>query len=101
MNDVIHTFRPLALRAISAAAFTPVAAGAYAQDTTSASVRHGEPRYQTTVKNSEIVYLEGNDLVLRLENGRVEHRVVPSEEKFTIGGKELTVSELRAGTRLT
>lgn len=53
------------------------------------------------MKNAEIVYVEGNDLVLKLENGKVEHLVVPSREKFTIDGREATVSELKAGTKLT
>ena len=53
------------------------------------------------VKNAEVVYVEGNDLVLKLENGRIEHLVVPDSDKFMIDGHELTVHELVPGTRLT
>jgi hypothetical protein len=53
------------------------------------------------VRNAEVVYIEGNDLVLKLENGRVEHMIVPSNEKFTIDGREVTVGTLKAGTKLT
>ena len=75
--------------------------GAVAQDTTTTSVRRGESSLETNVRNGEIVYVEGNDLVLKLEDGKVEHLIVPSSEKFTIDGREVTVSDLKAGTRLT
>jgi sortase A len=75
--------------------------GASAQDTTTTSLRHGEPAFESNVRNAEIAYVEGNDLVLKLENGKVEHLIVPSSEKFTIDGQEATVNELKAGTKLT
>jgi hypothetical protein len=53
------------------------------------------------VRNAEVVYVEGNDLVLKLENGRVEHLVVPDSDKFTIAGKNVTVRDLKPGTKLT
>ncbi len=91
----------LALRTFGAIALTLVAIGARAQDTTSTSVRHGEPSISTDVRNATIVYVEGNNLVLKLEDGKVEHLVVPFDEKFHIDGKELTVAGLRPGTKLT
>jgi hypothetical protein len=87
--------------ALGALAFGIGAVSAWAQDTTTTAIRHGDPTLETTVKNAEIVYVEGNDLVLKLEDGKVEHLVVPSNEKFTIDGKELTVNELKSGTKLT
>jgi len=75
--------------------------GAWAQDTSTTSVRRGAPSLDTNVRNAEIVYVEGNDLVLKLENGRVEHMIVPSNEKFTIDGREVSVDNLKAGTKLT
>jgi sortase A len=74
---------------------------AAAQDSTVTTITHGQPSFSTQVKNAEIVYVEGNDLVLKLENGRVEHMVVPDSDKFTIDGKEVSVSELVPGTKLT
>lgn len=90
-----------ALHAVSAVVFALMAAGAHAQDTTTTTVRHGESSYETKVKNAQVVYVEGNDLVLKLENGKVEHMVVPASEKFTIDGRDLTVSQLKTGTKLT
>jgi hypothetical protein len=73
----------------------------WAQDTTSTSVRHHASTYQTEVRNARIVYVEGNDLVLRTEDGKVEHLTVPDSDRFTIDGKSLTVGELVPGTMLT
>ena len=85
----------------TAVVFAMVAIGVLAQDTTSKTVRHGPARYDTTVKNAEVVYVEGNDLVLRVDNGKIEHLVVPDTDRFTIDGKEVTVHELTVGTKLT
>jgi sortase A len=78
-----------------------VAIASWAQDSTVTTIQHGQPSYDTEVKNAEIVYVEGNDLVLKLENGGVEHLVVPDGDKFAIDGKEVSVHELVPGTKLT
>ena len=54
---------------------------AAAQDSTVTTIAHGQPSFDTQVKNAEIVYVEGNDLVLKLENGRVEHLVVHDSDR--------------------
>jgi hypothetical protein len=97
----INKTRLSLLHVVSAVAFTLVAAGAHAQDTTTTSVRHGETLIESKVKNAEIVYVEGNNLVLKLEDGKVEHLVVPFTEKFKIDGRYVTVRDLKAGTKLT
>ncbi len=74
---------------------------AAAQDSTVTTIAHGQPSFDTQVKNAEIVYVEGNDLVLKLENGRVEHLVVHDSDRFTIDGKQVSVHELVPGTKLT
>jgi len=92
---------------IALRALTPIlmlaslSAPSLAQDTTATSVRHHSPSYETDVRNSKIVYVEGNDLVLKLENGRVEHLIVPDSDRFLIDGKSVAVGELRPGTTLT
>ena len=85
----------------TAVVFAMAAFGVCAQDTSSKTVRHGSVRYDTTVKNAEVVYVEGNDLVLRVDNGKIEHLVVPDTDRFTIDGKELTVHEMTVGTKLS
>jgi LPXTG cell wall anchor motif len=87
--------------AIAAFVTLIVVIGSWAQDTTITTTQKGLPSYETEVKNAEVVYVEGNDLVLKLEDGRVEHLVGPDSDEFTIDGKAVSVHELRAGTRLT
>src|ERR1700689_3999640 len=74
---------------------------AAAQDSSVTTINHGQPSFDTQVKNAEVVCVEGNDLVLKLENGRVDHLVVPDSDKFTIDGKQISVHELVPGTKLT
>ena len=83
-----------------ALAVTAFTVGVLAQDATTQTVRHGGPSYQTEVKNGKVVYVEGNDLVLKLQNGRVEHVIVPDTDEFLIGGSRLSVHELKPGTTL-
>jgi hypothetical protein len=78
-----------------------VALGSWAQDSSVTTIQHGPSSFDTEVKNAEVVYVEGNDLVLKLENGRVEHLVVPDSDAFFIDGKTVGVGELKPGTRLT
>jgi hypothetical protein len=106
MSSLNRTSRLLGRAAAGAFAVAMVAFGiipsqARAQDTTTTTVRHGEVSYDTQVRNAEVVYVEGNDLVLKLEDGKVEHLVVPERDRFTINGSDVTVHELTPGTKLT
>jgi LPXTG-motif cell wall-anchored protein len=101
MNTLNAITRALTLGAVGALIFGSAQTGALAQDISTTSVRHGAPSVETAVRNAEVVYVEGNDLVLKLENGRIEHLVVPDSDKFTIGGKDVSVGDLKPGTKLT
>jgi hypothetical protein len=81
--------------------FATLTAGVWAQDTSTTSVHHHYPSYKTDVRNAKVVYVEGNDLVLRLENGKVEHLIVPDSDRFLVDGKSITVADLKPGTSLT
>jgi hypothetical protein len=98
LNVIAHVaFRYVTL----ALALAMPSAGAWAQDSTTKSVKHGTPSLSAEVRNAEIVYVQGNNLVLRLENGRVEHLVVPDSDRFIVSGKEVSVYDLKPGTKLT
>jgi hypothetical protein len=101
MINQVATSRLFIGRAASIAILAMVSLGAWAQDTTTSTTRHRERSYNIEVKNAEVVYVEGNDLVLKFANGKVEHLVVPDSDKFKIDGKYLSVHDLMAGTRLT
>jgi hypothetical protein len=101
MNRLMSNVRYSALHVLSAVAFTLVAVGAHAQDTTTTHTRPGVSEFQANVRNAQVVYVEGNDLVLKLENGKIEHLVVPSSEKFVVNGQDATVRDLKPGAKLT
>jgi hypothetical protein len=106
MSSLNRTSRLLGRVATGAFALATAALGIIpsqvrAQDTTTTTMRHGQASYDTQVRNAEVVYVEGNDLVLKLEDGKVEHLVVPESDRFTMNGSHVTVHELTPGTKLT
>jgi len=64
--------------------------GAWAQTSVSTEVRRGE-----------VVYVAGDDLVVRAEDGQIKHYNIPKDFRFTVDGRQLSASELRPGMRLT
>ena len=64
----------------------------------------GAPLAQTTttvdVRNFEVISVDGNKLVVRDQRGTNEY-TVPNDFRFTIDGKKLSVSELKAGMKGT
>ncbi len=82
--------RPFALKAASAVVIaTSFLAPAMAQD---------KP---TSGPSSTVVYVSGNDLVLKSSDGKLLNYTVPSGVKFTTGGKQVALAELKPGTKLT
>jgi len=106
MSRMNSTSRLLSRAAAGVFALAMVASGALspqarAQQTSTTTVRHGESSFDTQVRNAQVVYVEGNDLVLKLEDGKIEHLVVPDSDRFTINGVDVSVHELTPGTKLT
>ncbi|MGD0730817.1 MAG: LPXTG cell wall anchor domain-containing protein [Terracidiphilus sp.] len=101
MNNTNAGFHRIARNSVFIAIAAMASAGTWAQDTTTTTIQHGVPSFNTEVRNAQVVYVEGNDLVLKLETGKLEHLVVPDSDKFTIDGKDVTVHELTPGTKLS
>jgi hypothetical protein len=101
MNILNLVSRWLVLGAIGTLVVLSAPHRAAAQDTTTTNIQHGTPAIETSVRNAEIVYVEGNDLILKLEDGKVEHLVVPDSDVFKVDGKDVGVRDLKAGTKLT
>jgi hypothetical protein len=56
---------------------------------------------ETSIEKAEVVYVEGNDVVLRLSDGEVRQFEIPDSFILTIDGKNVTVHELKPGMKLT
>lgn len=81
--QIRRTLLPLALACMVPAAF------AWAQHT------------ETEVRRGEVVYVSGNDLVVKTEAGQIKHFVVPEGATAVVDGKTLTVRDLKPGMKLT
>ena len=72
------------------------------QDTSVKTVNpSGQATVSTEVKSGEVVYVTGNELVVKMDNGSVKHFTVPEDFKFDVDGKNLSVHELTPGMKLT
>jgi len=53
------------------------------------------------VETGEVMYVAGNDLVVKTDDGELRHFPnVPDDKTVTVGGKELTVHDLKPGMKL-
>jgi hypothetical protein len=72
-----------------------------AQVKTETSTQQGHPTVVTTVERGEVVYVSGNDLVVKMDDGQIRNfSNVPDAAKVTVDGKELTVHDLKPGMKL-
>jgi len=71
-----------------------------AQETSKTEVSHGLSSHQFQVERGEVIYVSGNDIVVRMENGEVRHATVPDSARATVDGKELSVHDLKPGMKL-
>ena len=53
-----------------------ISAGVWAQDITTSTTMKGPSMYETAVRNGTVVYVSGNELVVKLSDGEVEHFIV-------------------------
>jgi LPXTG-motif cell wall-anchored protein len=74
---------------------------ARAQETSSATTRTHAATTTTEVRSGTVIYVSGNDLVLKLDDGTIKHFVVPNSRTVTVDGKQLTVHDLKPGMTLT
>jgi hypothetical protein len=72
-----------------------------AQQTSETSVTQGQSEQQATVERGEVVYVSGNELVVKkTDTGEVLALTVPDSARATVDGKELSVHELKPGMKL-
>jgi LPXTG-motif cell wall-anchored protein len=78
-----------------------LSSGVRAQDTSSTTTQKGPASYETQMRSGTVVYVSGNELVVKGVNGEVKHFVIPDSERFDVDGKQLSVHQLKPGTHLT
>ena len=69
-------------------------------ETTKESIR-SKASVTTEQLHGTVEYVEGNDLVVRMTDGSIREFNVPESRKFTIDGRDLTVHDLKRGTKLS
>jgi RNase P/RNase MRP subunit p29 len=74
---------------------------AAAQVQTQKSETHGPATKEVKVERGEIVYVSGNSVVVRMEDGTLRHfDNVPDSTTVTVDGKQLNVHQLQVGMKV-
>jgi len=72
-----------------------------AQVETTHSTKAGPASKEVTVERGEVVLVNGNDLVVKMEDGSFRHIAnVPESAKITVDGKQLGIHDLKPGMKL-
>jgi hypothetical protein len=72
-----------------------------AQETSKTETKAGPGSKNIQVERGEVVYVSGNELVVKMENGEVRHFPnIPESARATVDGKELSIHELKSGMKL-
>lgn len=72
-----------------------------AQVQTQTNTETGQASHQVKVERAEVVYVNGNDLVVKMEDGTIRHiSNVPESARVTVDGKELGIHDLKVGMKL-
>ena len=71
-----------------------------AQVETQTTIQRGAPTQKVQVERAEVVYVAGNDLVIKTNDGQIERVVVPDEGTVVVDDRELTVHDLKPGMKL-
>src|SRR5262245_28452957 len=82
---------------LAATAFTFAAWG----QNPGATTQVNSQKQQVDVRQAKVVYVSGDDLVIKRPDGTVKHVVVPSDFRFHIDGKDVATKDLVPGTELT
>jgi RNase P/RNase MRP subunit p29 len=72
-----------------------------AQVQTETNTTTGGKTTEVNVERGEVVFVDGNDLVLKMEDGSIRHIPnVPESAKVDVDGKELGIHDLKPGMKL-
>jgi hypothetical protein len=72
-----------------------------AQVQSQTKVEHGTAEQTVKVERGEVVYVSGNDLVVKMEDGEIRHFPnVPDSARINVDGKDLSIHDLKPGMKL-
>lgn len=75
--------------------------GATAQVQTSTSESHGAATREVQVERAQVLVVNGNDLILKMDDGSIRHIPnVPESARVEVDGKELGIHDLKPGMTL-
>jgi len=96
-----HWLRNITLKLLLAGcACTALIFAMAAQETSQSKTASGQPEVQVKVERGEVFFVEGNDLIVKMDNGMLQHFTVPDDKKITVEGRELSVHDLKPGMKL-
>jgi hypothetical protein len=77
------------------------AASMSAQVKTETTSTSGQAVHESTVERAEVVMVDGNDLVVKMEDGTIRHFAnVPESVRVTVDGQQLGIHDLKPGMKL-
>ena len=72
-----------------------------AQVKTETTTTEGQPTVVTKVERGEVVYVSGNDLVVKMEDGQIRNFPnVPDSAKVSVDGQQRSIHDLKPGMKL-
>jgi len=95
------TSRIFRLTIVAGAVLSVASLPALAQVQSSETVEHGTPTHQVKVERGEIVYVSGNDVVIKMEDGSLRNfNNVPDSTTVTVDGQQLNVHQIKPGMKV-
>ena len=100
MNSVYNTLRKGFMLATGTLCLT-LAVGTSAQVETKTTKTTGQSSQVVKVERGEVVSVNGNELIVKMEDGSMRHFPnVPESVKITVDGKQLGIHDLQPGMKL-
>jgi hypothetical protein len=81
--------------------FVAFTVSAVAQVQSETTTTHGVGTKNVTVERGEVVYVSGNELMVKMENGEIRHITnVPESARAYVDGKEIGIHDVKVGMKL-
>ena len=92
--------KSLTIKLLAIAILALFAAFAIAQERSETQVTREASTHEYQVERGEVVYVSGNEVVVKMENGEIRNVTVPPNATAIVDGKKITVKDLQPGMKL-